>query len=201
MSQNEASAKEKILNAAQELISEGKTDRQITMRQIASKAGVNLALVNYYFQTKENLLSNVVGIMMGDIIERTAKDIHTGIDTQTTRLRAMLLTTADAAFKYRNFSIIAVSTELKSNCENSCKLVMPLLKEILTECDESDLRIIALQLMIPFHHIVLNPEYYSRYLDTDFFDESKRKQKINQMIDCVLSGRIKEVCGCELKEG
>jgi hypothetical protein len=69
---------------------------------------------------------------------------------------------------------------------------MPLLKEILTECDESDLNIIALQLMIPFHHIVLEPELYSRYLDTDFFDEKMRKQKIDQMINCALSGRIKE---------
>jgi hypothetical protein len=52
---------------------------------------------------------------------------------------------------------------------------------------------VALQLMVPFHHIFLAPELYGRYLDTDFFDEKKRMQKISQMVDCVLSGRIKEV--------
>jgi AcrR family transcriptional regulator len=190
MKQDEASAKKKILHAAIELISEGKNERQITMRQIALRAGVNLALVNYYFQTKDNLLSQAVGIMMDDIIEKTAKDGYTDADAQKS-LRDMLLTTADAAFKHRNISAIAISAELKSNCENSCKLVKPLLKDILPECSESDLRIIALQLMIPFHHIVLNPEYYGRYLDTDFYDDNKRQQKINQMVDCVLAGRGK----------
>lgn len=192
MNPDESTAKEKIFQAAMELVAEGKTDQQITTREIASKAGVNLALVNYYYQSKENLLSQVVGTMMGDIIKQSNQNSHTSVDAQT-RLRNMLLATADAAFKYRNICIIALSLELKSGCGNSCKLITPLLKEILTECDESDINIIAMQLMIPFHHIVLNPEVYNRYLDTDFFDEEKRKQKINQIVDCVLSGRIKEV--------
>jgi len=192
MNQDESTAKEEIFQAALELVTEGKTDQQITIREIASKAGVNLALVNYYYQSKENLLSMVVGTMMGDIIKQSNQYNPTNADAQT-QLRSMLFSTADAAFKYRNICKIAISLELKSGCESSCKLVMPLLKEILTECDESDLNIIALQLMIPFHHIVLEPELYSRYLDTDFFDEKMRKQKIDQMINCALSGRIKEV--------
>ncbi len=192
MNPDESTAKEKIFQAAMELVTEGKTEQQITTREIASKADVNLALVNYYYQSKENLLSEVVGTMMGEIIEQSNQNSHTGTDAQT-RLRNMLLSTADAAFKYRNICKIAISFELKYGCGNSCKLVTPLLKEILTECDESDLNIIALQLMVPFHHIVLKPEFYSRYLDTDFFDDKKRRQKINQMVDCILSGRIKEV--------
>lgn len=191
MNPDESTAKEKIFQAAMELVTEGKTEQQITTREIASKAGVNFALVNYYYQSKENLLSQVVGTMMGDIIEKSNQNNHTGTDAQT-RLRNMMLATADAAFKYRNICEIAISRELKSGCENSCKLVMPLLKEILIECNESDLNIIALQLMIPFHHIVMKPEFFNRYLDTDFFDEKKRKQKINQMINCALSERIKE---------
>lgn len=191
MISDDITAKEKILHAAMELISEGKTDRQITMRQIASKAGVNLALVNYYYQSKENLLSHVVGIIMGDIIEQTAKNNQTGADSLT-RLRNMLLETANAAFKYQNISKIATSMELKNGCSNSCEMVMPLLKEILTDCDNSDIRIIALQLMMPFHHIVINPELYNNYLHTNFFDENTRRLKINQMIDCIVAGRTEE---------
>jgi len=182
-------AKKKIFQATKELVTAGKTEKQITTREIASRAGVNLALVNYYYQSKENLLSQVVGTMMGEIIEQTDQDEPTETDAQS-RLKDMLVATADAAFKYRNICKIAISLELKSGCRNSCKLVLPLLKEIFTDAHESDLNIMALQLMIPFHHIVLNPEHYNRWLDTDFFDREKRKQKINQMIDCVL---VKEV--------
>lgn len=190
MNPDEASAKDKIFQAAMELVTKGKTEQQITTREIASKAGVNLALVNYYYQSKENLLSQVVGTMMSDIIEQTVQNKCTEADAQT-KLRNMLLATADAAFKYRNICKIGISLELKAGCRNSCKLVMPLLKEIFTDCNESDLNIIALQLMIPFHHIVLNPEYYNRWLGTDFFDREKRKHKINQMVDCILFKEVK----------
>ena len=192
MNPDGSTAKEKIFQAALKLVTEGKNEQQLTTREIASKAGVNLALVNYYYQSKENLLSQVVGTMMGDIIKQSSQNNHADNDAQM-RLRNMLLATADAAFKYSSICKIAISLELKSGCVNSCKLVIPLLKEILTDRDESDLNIIALQLMVPFHHIVLKPELYSRYLNTDFFDEKERKQKINQMIDCTLFGRIKEV--------
>jgi len=185
MNQDEANAKEKILQATIKLVTSGKTEQQITIREIASKAGVNLALVNYHYQSKENLLSQVVGTMMGDIIEKFIQDECANTDASL-RLRNMLLATADAAFKYRNISKIAISLELKSGCENSCKMVIPLLREIFYERSESDLNIIAMQLMIPFHHIVLNPELYNRNLETDFFDEKKRGEKINQMIDCIL---------------
>jgi AcrR family transcriptional regulator len=168
MSINELPAKEKIFQAVMELVTEGKTEQQITIREIASRAGVNLALVNYYYQSKENLLSQVVATMMVEIIDQSVHNSHTYTNAQT-RLRNILLVTADAAFKYHNICKIAISLELKSGCVNSCKLVTPLLKEILTNCDESDLNIIALQLMIPFHYIVLKPELYSRYMDTDFF--------------------------------
>lgn len=187
MNRDETTAKEKILQAAMELISGGKTDRQITMRQIALKAGVNLALVNYYYQSKENLLSHVVGIIMGGLIEQTTINAETDA---LTKLRNMLLTTAEAAFKYRNISKIAVSAELKSGCRNSCEMVIPLLKEILPDCDMSDISIIALQLMIPFHHIVVDPEYFNNYLHTNFYNEDKMRQKINQMVDNILAGRI-----------
>jgi len=191
MAQNESTARDRIFQAAKELVMEGRTEQQITTREIASKAGVNLALVNYYYQSKENLLSHVVGAMMGEIIEASARDGHADADAKT-RLRNMLLMTADAAFQYRNICKIAISLELKAGCVNSCALVMPLLREILPDRGESDIRIIAMQLMIPYHHIVVDPELYGKHLDTDFFDEGKRKQKIQQMVDCIVFGRIGE---------
>lgn len=192
MTLDEINAKEKIFQATLELITGGEDAERITTRQIAAQAGVNPALVNYYYQSKENLLSQVVGMMMGGIIGQVLQEDSTNTDAQT-RLRNILSTTADAAFKYYNVCKVAISTELKQGCKNSCAMVMPLLKEIFKGRSESDLNIIALQLMLPFHHIVLDPELYNKYLSTDFSDEEQRRQKINQMVDCVLAGVLKEV--------
>lgn len=192
MTQDEINTKQKIYQATLELITSGKDAESITTRQIAVKAGVNLALVNYYYQSKENLLSQVVGMMMGSIISQTIQNDSIQTDAKS-RLRNILIATADAAFKHYNVCKIALSIELKQGCKNSCEMVMPLLKEIFKGYSESDLSMIALQLMLPFHHFFLEPELYNVYLNTDFFDEQQRRQKIDQMIDCVLAGLTKEV--------
>jgi AcrR family transcriptional regulator len=191
LTQNEINTKQKIFQATLELITSGKDAGRITTRQIATKAGVNVALVNYYYQSKENLLSQVVGMMMDKIISQTIQNDSIQTDAES-KLRNILITTSDAAFKHYNLCKIALSIELKHGCKNSCDMVMPLLKEIFKGNSESDLSIIALQLMLPFHHFFLKPELYNVYLNTDFFNEQQRRQKINQMIDCILAGLTKE---------
>ena len=181
-------AKENIFQAASRLVAEGKDEGQITTRAIAAVAGVNSALVNYYFQSKENLLSCVVATMMGDIIKRFSKPDDKKAD-MVWRLKNMLTGTAEAAFRHRNICKIAISQELKAGCRNSCIMVMPFLRGILPSREDGDLVIIALQLMLPFHYIVLYPELYGDYLGTDFFDRDRREATIGRMVDCLLPGK------------
>lgn len=180
-------AKEKIFKAALKLIKETEKTERITTRLIAAKAGVNVALVNYYFQSKENLLSQVVGMLMEHTIDPILKNEDPGIDAKM-KLRGILLATADAAFKYYGASKITISVELKNGCKNSCQMIMPLLKEMFADYSEEELHIVSLQLMLPFHHIMMETELYNEYLHTNFFDKQRRDQKINQMIDCALRG-------------
>ena len=185
MSLDKRSVKERIFQAALELITSEEDIGSITIREIAKKADVNLALINYYYQSKENLFSQVAGYKMGDIIGKVLEASNVSVDA-TVRLKKLLTTTADFSFKHNEIFKIFVTGELKEGCKNSCALVMPLLKEILKNTNESELRIIALQLMLPFHYIVLYPDKYNDYLNTDFFDEQQRSQKINQMVDSIL---------------
>jgi len=66
-------------------------------------------------------------------------------------------------------------------------MAMPLLKDIFPEKSHTELRIIALQLFLPFHYIVLYPEVYSNFLAADFFNQEERTRMINLMTDMVLS--------------
>lgn len=50
--------KMKLMETARELFSAKGVDR-VGVREIAAKAGVNLSLMNYYFQSKENLLEQI----------------------------------------------------------------------------------------------------------------------------------------------
>ena len=48
----------KLMETARELFIAKGVDR-VGVREIATKAGVNLSLMNYYFQSKENLLEQI----------------------------------------------------------------------------------------------------------------------------------------------
>lgn len=187
MKLDKMNAKEKIYQAAMELLTNTDDVNEISTRQITAKAGVNLALVNYYYQSKENLLSEIVGKMMDGIIKQIIMEDSAKGNAES-RLRGILIATADAAFKHENICKIAIRVELKQGCRNSCAMIIPFLKDLFQNYNETDLDIVAMQLMLPFHHIVLEPELYGKVLGTDFFDKQKRDLKINQMISCALAG-------------
>ncbi|HPW40129.1 MAG TPA: TetR family transcriptional regulator [Bacillota bacterium] len=179
-------AKEKILQAALNLLDSEGDAGEITTRQIAKKANVNLALINYYYQSKENLMVMAAGYRMGGIIEQVLKESNTDEDP-VVKLKKLLTTTADFSFKHHEIFKIAITGELKEGCKTSCAMVIPLLKELFGNKSEAELRIIALQLMLPFHFIVLYPDKYGDYLDVDFFNDQQRTRMIIRMTENLLS--------------
>lgn len=54
---------QKIFDAATELFLEKGVDRT-SVREIAAKAGINLALMNYYFRSKENLFDSIFSMLV-----------------------------------------------------------------------------------------------------------------------------------------
>lgn len=59
MSQDRQETKEKLLDAAENLFARRCFD-EVSIRDLATEAGVNVAAVNYHFQTKENLFQEVI---------------------------------------------------------------------------------------------------------------------------------------------
>lgn len=178
--------RDKILQSTIALISSQEEIESITTRQIAQEAGVNPALINYHFQSKENLFNEAVGIQMANIIQQVLDSSQKESDP-VRRLKELLITTADYSFRHNKIFKVGVADELKQGCRNSCEMAMPMLKEIFPEMNRTELRIIALQLFLPFHNIVLYPEVYGEYLGADFFDQEERAQIIQQMTDSILA--------------
>ena len=57
-------AKDRIFQAAVDLLNEETNPDDITVRRIAERAGVGIGAVNYHFQSKDNLLNQAVGALM-----------------------------------------------------------------------------------------------------------------------------------------
>jgi TetR/AcrR family transcriptional regulator, regulator of cefoperazone and chloramphenicol sensitivity len=86
--------KSKIIEAAAEIIGRER-NLNLTIREIANRAGVNIASVNYYFGSKDNLLSEVEMLLMEKI-----RQIYTGLDNNSLSTREKLINWADNLIKH-----------------------------------------------------------------------------------------------------
>lgn len=80
------STKEKILNIALKLFSE-KNFKAVSIREIASSCGVNVAAINYHFSNKENLyFQTIIDSILR--MENDIKEIYDSLDDKNTALMA-----------------------------------------------------------------------------------------------------------------
>ena len=75
----EISVEEKIIDAAREIFFE-KGYNGATMRDIASKAEVNLALLHYYYRTKEKIFEIVLNQAFVTLFKRLNKIFTSNVD-------------------------------------------------------------------------------------------------------------------------
>lgn len=94
MAEEKYDTKSKIIEAAAEIIGRER-NLNLTIREIANRAGVNIASVNYYFGSKENLLSEVEMLLMKKI-----RQIYTGLDDNSLSTREKLINWADNLIKH-----------------------------------------------------------------------------------------------------
>ena len=179
-------AKEKILNTVVELLMEHKDVSKITNRQIAELSGVNSALINYYYQSKDNLMDKAVDICLQHI----AGSAYQKTDAATPpaeRLRGMIKTISTFMFENYELSSIAVSSELKSGSLSTTRMILPILRELYGESrTDTALKLMALQIVTPMQIVFLNAELYKAYLYEDVFEEAARNRLLDRMMDNVL---------------
>lgn len=78
MSKGSIKTKQKILDSATELFLEKGVDR-VGVREIAAKAGINLSLMNYYFQTKEKLFETIFDMLVKDKAEHLREILESNL--------------------------------------------------------------------------------------------------------------------------
>ena len=66
MVKDNTDTREKIIESATELFLEKGFDRT-SVREIASKAKINVALMNYYFRSKEMLFETIINLLIGKV--------------------------------------------------------------------------------------------------------------------------------------
>ena len=88
-------AREALLAAAQEVMSE-KGQAELTVREVARRAGVQAPLVNYYFGDRAGLLVAVLERMAGELGERAQEAVAPGTSPEE-KIRRLIRNLAEVA--------------------------------------------------------------------------------------------------------
>ena len=188
MAPEELEARERLIRATVELLNESSDPDKITARRIAERAQVSLGSINYYFQSKDNLIYEAVLHLMGETAASWYEPFQHSDVQPAARLRQLLKETARVNLHFPKFAQIAIGHALLNDDFNVPALILPLLRDIFGgQKRELELRLIAFQLITPLQVVALRPEAFRRYAGVNIFDESQLDMVIDQMIDVLLN--------------
>jgi len=182
-------AKEKIMLAATQLMEEsGGNPDTVTTRAIAEKAGVGIGLINYHFQTKENLIELCVQQIIGNVIYQFKPD---GIEhlKGSELLSVVVKMVADFLTENPSVSRISILDDFKSpkSMDNTMKTVKGFCSSLI-ECDfsEQEKNLLAFTITSVLQAMFLRKEISKELFGFDFNNKSERDSFIDFLIKRII---------------
>ena len=190
MSPKDLATKKRIIDATISLIMENKDVSQIPISTIAERAGVGIGLINYHFQTKDNLIKQcvqqVIGQLFGSFEELSDKLGHL---KPVDRLKSVIEHISEFMIDNPELSRISILTDLSwgkenDNSDNVMKLYFPLIREAFEGTkSEKELSVILQALVSTVQVTFLRRDVNKKVSGFDFFDEKQRIEFIDILVD------------------
>ncbi len=184
MTNEETEAKARILEAAVKLLQEVDRPEQLTIRQVAERAGVGIGLINYHFQTKENLTQLAATAIAGDLAEHWQSTLDASIADPVVRLKALLKANASVGAQYAKLARLSVLHELLEGEFSVPLVIVPVLRDIFgRNKTEAEIRLLAFALVTALQVILIREPEFRHYSGINLFDVAQR----DQAIDCLVN--------------
>lgn len=183
--------KELLLSAVIKLLNETENPADITARRIAAEAGVNLAMINYYFKSKDELLSVAVGKM----IEVSAQDFlkpPSADKTVREQFRDIMVNMSNLVSKYSRFTKVYVPYILLQDGIQTPLYILPILRTYFgAKKTELECRIIAYEMLSFMQLVFLRSDEFLKYTGADIMNEKTRNELLDMQLNIFLG---KEDC-------
>jgi len=185
-----SNVKENIIKATTELIQESSGNvADITTRAIAKKANVGIGLINYHFQSKENLITICVQRIIETVVSSfsTAGKNH---ESDKDRLTDWAIQVFDFLFENNAISRISILGDLSdySVDSNSVKSQKGFMLAINKDIKDSDKNIISFILTATMQIAFLSSKTSRELLGYDFNNRSERNSFITKLVSALFDG-------------
>jgi len=185
-------AREKIIQTTTQLIREREDISEVTIREIALLSEVGIGLVNYHFQTKENLIDICVLRIVNqfiDEIERLYESLDmTPIDKLKYVFKAKCTFIVENPIISKTSMIFDLnSASIDDNTHQASKLHFKVLKEFYGDHKtDSELYVILNIIMSSIQVAFLRNNVLKIHTHIDFNDASQRNSFIDNVIDRIV---------------
>ncbi len=195
MTQYDIETREKIMNAAMQLIEQHGDIVRITSRDIAAKAGVGVGLINYHFQTKENLINRCVQDLISKVIGGFEPQYKSLEMEPLDKLRYLLKHTAGFLAIRTGISRISilgdyVNPGADDNSMQTIRAYTPVVREVMGDkADELAVFFTIHMLVSAIQSAFLRHEVISKATGLNFYDKDQRNALVDAVVDQVFRVR------------
>ena len=192
MFKQKSEIRERMIAVTVELIKRYGDTRMITVREIASEAGVGVGMINYHFQTKDNLINICIMELIGQAVFQLQSFSQNAEMKPIDKI--MELSKGIASFMALNpgLSKISITNDLLSperndNVAQLTKMLMPITKEIYSDQKSESELLILLHILISSISVgFLRNSVLGETTKLDFTDQEQRDQFVEYCINRVL---------------
>ena len=179
------------MDATTKLIDECVSIENVTIRDIAANAGVGVGLINYHFQTKENLINQCVQKIIGNVIS-TFNAIYQSLTLEPLdKLRFLAKSTCTFLVKNQGISRASILSDLfAGNCsDNTTQTIeayLPVVRELCGEKkSEKELYLSTHILITTLQSAFLRRNVFMQNAEIDFYDTEQREGFIDMVIEII----------------
>lgn len=190
-----ADRKNEIIQATIRLIQEkGSNPDDVTIREICKEAGVGVGIINYYFESKDNLIAQCVQQIIGNVIAHFGEALAPWpASSAMERLKYAANATFSFLYANENISRISILTDMQKgkegdNTEQTIAAYLPLVEAVCRERGvETDAKRITILLCTGLQGYFLRTERIKAELGIDLYDPDERRKMVDGLIDLLFA--------------
>lgn len=181
-----SAVKDQLIQATVNLLTKSKNPKTITARQIAHEANANAAMINYYFGSKDTLLSTAVNKLIADRAVALQEIRESSIPARQ-KLKEFLVTLSDITIDYAELTRPTIPYLLLEGEIEVPYHILPMVKECCGDRrSETECRIIAYQLISFSQLVFYRSSDFSKFTGINIEDKGQRDRLLQTTLDILM---------------
>lgn len=178
--------KKQLIETTKQLLLSVPNPEKITARQIANAANCNLAMINYCFKSKDELVKCAVEEIIASQFQQFAFEVEEQLSPKE-KMKQLLYHVSAVTLHYREIAKLSVPYILLQAPIEIPKEILPYIREHFKgKKEDGACRIIAYQIVSMMQLALYRMEDFSQFFQIDLQEEAGLRAFIDNQIDLLL---------------